>query len=190
MARHPYVNYQADLPGFAQASYDAQQMLMPIGQIAETEGVLFCDRLDERDRLPTSISGRSDRHHSRPSARSVNIRRPGEIVAKRSSRRGPQGIPGIDGRAECVRNEETSMLKQEENELIMSSRTWHADGQLHARVLGSRDALVRATRTGLRSAAGNVARRAVDRLPRLQRQARPDPEPLPASGRVAVLRPQ
>ena len=48
MARHPYVNYQADLPGFAQASDDAQQMQMPIGRIAETEGVLFGDRLGER----------------------------------------------------------------------------------------------------------------------------------------------
>src|SRR5207253_2227097 len=30
IAWHPYVNYQADLAGFARASHEAQQMLMPI----------------------------------------------------------------------------------------------------------------------------------------------------------------
>ena len=48
--------------------------------------------------------------------------------------------------AKGVGDEETSMLKQEENELISSRRTRHADGQLHARVLGARDALVGAAR--------------------------------------------
>jgi putative aldouronate transport system substrate-binding protein len=38
IAWHPYVNYQADLPGFAKASYDAQQMLMPIGVGDPTDG--------------------------------------------------------------------------------------------------------------------------------------------------------
>jgi putative aldouronate transport system substrate-binding protein len=32
------VNYQADLPGFARASYDAQQMLMPLGVNDPTDG--------------------------------------------------------------------------------------------------------------------------------------------------------
>ena len=38
IAQHPYVNYQADLPGFAKASYDAQQMLMPLGVSDPTDG--------------------------------------------------------------------------------------------------------------------------------------------------------
>ena len=38
IAWHPYVNYQADLNGFAKASYDAQQMLMPISVADPTDG--------------------------------------------------------------------------------------------------------------------------------------------------------
>ena len=38
IAWHPYVNYQADLTGFAKASYEAQQMLMPIGVSDPTDG--------------------------------------------------------------------------------------------------------------------------------------------------------
>ena len=38
IAQHPYVNYQADLPGFARAAYDAQQMLMPLGVSDPTDG--------------------------------------------------------------------------------------------------------------------------------------------------------
>jgi putative aldouronate transport system substrate-binding protein len=38
IAQHPYVNYQADLPGFAKAAYDAQQMLMPVGVSDPTDG--------------------------------------------------------------------------------------------------------------------------------------------------------
>jgi putative aldouronate transport system substrate-binding protein len=38
MAQHPWVNYQADLPGFAKASYDAQQALMPLGVSDPTDG--------------------------------------------------------------------------------------------------------------------------------------------------------
>lgn len=38
IAQHPYVNYQADLPGFARASYEAEQMLLPIGVEDPTVG--------------------------------------------------------------------------------------------------------------------------------------------------------
>jgi putative aldouronate transport system substrate-binding protein len=38
IAWHPYVNYQADLPGFAKASHEAQQTLMPIGVSDPTDG--------------------------------------------------------------------------------------------------------------------------------------------------------
>jgi putative aldouronate transport system substrate-binding protein len=38
IAQHPYVNYQADLPGFAKAAYDAQQLLMPLGVADPTDG--------------------------------------------------------------------------------------------------------------------------------------------------------
>ena len=38
IAQHPYVNYQADLPGFAKASYDVQQFLIPIGVNDPTDG--------------------------------------------------------------------------------------------------------------------------------------------------------
>jgi putative aldouronate transport system substrate-binding protein len=38
IAQHPYVNYQADLPGFAKASHEAQQMLLPIGVEDPTDG--------------------------------------------------------------------------------------------------------------------------------------------------------
>lgn len=38
IAQHPYVNYQADLPGFARAAYDAQQTLMPLGVSDPTDG--------------------------------------------------------------------------------------------------------------------------------------------------------
>jgi putative aldouronate transport system substrate-binding protein len=38
IAWHPYVNYQADLPGFAKASYEAQQALMPISVSDPTDG--------------------------------------------------------------------------------------------------------------------------------------------------------
>jgi putative aldouronate transport system substrate-binding protein len=38
IAQHPWVNYSADLPGFAKASYDAQQMLLPIGVSDPTDG--------------------------------------------------------------------------------------------------------------------------------------------------------
>jgi putative aldouronate transport system substrate-binding protein len=38
IAQHPWVNYTADLPGFAKASLDAQQMLMPIGVGDPTDG--------------------------------------------------------------------------------------------------------------------------------------------------------
>jgi putative aldouronate transport system substrate-binding protein len=39
IAQHPWVNYRADLPGFAKASYDAQQMLMPLGVGDPTDGL-------------------------------------------------------------------------------------------------------------------------------------------------------
>jgi putative aldouronate transport system substrate-binding protein len=39
IAWHPYVNYQADLIGFARASYEAQQMLMPIGVSDPSDGL-------------------------------------------------------------------------------------------------------------------------------------------------------
>jgi putative aldouronate transport system substrate-binding protein len=38
IAWHPYVNYQADLPGFAKASHEAQQALMPISVSDPTDG--------------------------------------------------------------------------------------------------------------------------------------------------------
>ncbi len=38
IAQHPYVNYQADLPWFAKAGFDAQQMLMPLGVSDPTDG--------------------------------------------------------------------------------------------------------------------------------------------------------
>jgi len=38
IARRPHVNYQADLPGFAKASYDAQQVIMPLGVEDPTRG--------------------------------------------------------------------------------------------------------------------------------------------------------
>jgi putative aldouronate transport system substrate-binding protein len=38
IAQHPWVNYQADLPGFAKASFDAEQMLMPLGVSDPTDG--------------------------------------------------------------------------------------------------------------------------------------------------------
>jgi putative aldouronate transport system substrate-binding protein len=38
IAWHPYVNYQADLQGFAKAAHDAQQMLMPISVSDPTDG--------------------------------------------------------------------------------------------------------------------------------------------------------
>ena len=37
-ALYPYVNYQADLPGFAKAAYDAQQLLLPLGVADPTDG--------------------------------------------------------------------------------------------------------------------------------------------------------
>ena len=48
------MNYQADLPGFAKASYDAQQMLMPIGVGDPTDG-FFSATAWGKDRPPTSI---------------------------------------------------------------------------------------------------------------------------------------
>jgi putative aldouronate transport system substrate-binding protein len=39
IAWHPYVNYQADLIGFAKASYEAQQTLMPISVADPTDGL-------------------------------------------------------------------------------------------------------------------------------------------------------
>ncbi|MBV9579179.1 MAG: hypothetical protein JO057_11385 [Chloroflexi bacterium] len=38
IARRPHVNYQADLPGFAKASYDAEQVIMPLGVEDPTNG--------------------------------------------------------------------------------------------------------------------------------------------------------
>jgi putative aldouronate transport system substrate-binding protein len=38
IAQRPYVNYQADLAGFAKASHDAQQVTMPIGVSDPTDG--------------------------------------------------------------------------------------------------------------------------------------------------------
>lgn len=38
LARRPHVNYQADLPGFGKASYNAQQVIMPIGVEDPTNG--------------------------------------------------------------------------------------------------------------------------------------------------------
>jgi putative aldouronate transport system substrate-binding protein len=38
IAQHPYVNYQADLPGFAKASYEAEQMLLPLSVNDPTMG--------------------------------------------------------------------------------------------------------------------------------------------------------
>jgi putative aldouronate transport system substrate-binding protein len=38
IARRPHVNYQADLPGFAKASYDVQQRIMPLGVEDPTNG--------------------------------------------------------------------------------------------------------------------------------------------------------
>jgi putative aldouronate transport system substrate-binding protein len=38
IAQHPWVNFQADLPGFAKASHEAQQALLPIGLSDPTDG--------------------------------------------------------------------------------------------------------------------------------------------------------
>jgi putative aldouronate transport system substrate-binding protein len=38
MAQHPWVYYQADLPGFAQASHEAEQATLPIGVDDPTNG--------------------------------------------------------------------------------------------------------------------------------------------------------
>jgi putative aldouronate transport system substrate-binding protein len=38
IARRPHVNYQADLPGFAKASYDAEQQILPAGVEDPTNG--------------------------------------------------------------------------------------------------------------------------------------------------------
>ena len=38
IARRPHVNYQADLPGFAKASYAAEQQIMPAGVEDPTNG--------------------------------------------------------------------------------------------------------------------------------------------------------
>jgi putative aldouronate transport system substrate-binding protein len=38
ITQRPWVNFQADLPGFAKAAYDAQQMLMPISVSDPTDG--------------------------------------------------------------------------------------------------------------------------------------------------------
>jgi putative aldouronate transport system substrate-binding protein len=38
IAQHPWVNFQADLPGFAKASHEAQQALLPIGVSDPTDG--------------------------------------------------------------------------------------------------------------------------------------------------------
>jgi putative aldouronate transport system substrate-binding protein len=38
IAQHPWVNYQADLPGYAKMAFDAQQMLMPLGVSDPTDG--------------------------------------------------------------------------------------------------------------------------------------------------------
>jgi putative aldouronate transport system substrate-binding protein len=38
IAQHPYLNYQADLPGFAKASWDALQFLIPLGVNDPTQG--------------------------------------------------------------------------------------------------------------------------------------------------------
>ena len=169
IAQHPWVNYQADLPGFAKASYEAQQMLMPIGVERSDRRLLLADRLGKgqtadvhfQDGVIDIILGR------RPVQR---VRRPGQCLAERGGRHGPQRVHGRDGRGQGMNQlqctERRRMLKQEENELITSSRPWHADGQLHARVLGAGDALVRAADARLRSAAGDAARRAADRLPR------------------------
>jgi putative aldouronate transport system substrate-binding protein len=38
IAQHPWVNYQADLRGYAKKAFDAQQMLMPLGVSDPTDG--------------------------------------------------------------------------------------------------------------------------------------------------------
>jgi putative aldouronate transport system substrate-binding protein len=38
IAQHPYLNYQADLPGFAKASWDALQFLIPLSVNDPTQG--------------------------------------------------------------------------------------------------------------------------------------------------------
>ena len=38
ITQHPWVNFQADLPGFAKAAHDAQQMLLPMGVSDPTDG--------------------------------------------------------------------------------------------------------------------------------------------------------
>jgi putative aldouronate transport system substrate-binding protein len=38
IAQHPWVNFQADLPGFAKAAHEAQQVLFPIGVSDPTDG--------------------------------------------------------------------------------------------------------------------------------------------------------
>jgi putative aldouronate transport system substrate-binding protein len=38
VAQHPWVNFQADLPGYAKLAFDAQQMLMPLGVSDPTDG--------------------------------------------------------------------------------------------------------------------------------------------------------
>jgi putative aldouronate transport system substrate-binding protein len=38
IAQHPWVNYQADLPGYAKLAYDAQQTIMPVGVSDPTDG--------------------------------------------------------------------------------------------------------------------------------------------------------
>jgi len=38
IAQHPWVNYQADIPGYAKASFDAEQLLLPAGVEDATNG--------------------------------------------------------------------------------------------------------------------------------------------------------
>ncbi|HEX8968444.1 MAG TPA: extracellular solute-binding protein [Chloroflexota bacterium] len=38
IAQHPWVNYQADLPGYPKLAFDAEQMIMPLGVADPTDG--------------------------------------------------------------------------------------------------------------------------------------------------------
>jgi len=73
IARRPHVKYQADLPGFAKASHEAQQVIMPLGVEDPTRGYYS----------PTAHSGRLENRSWRPDQEGVRAGHGRRLTAAR-----------------------------------------------------------------------------------------------------------
>ena len=99
VAQHPWVYYQADLPGFAKASHEAEQATLPARRRRSHQRLLLEHRLRQRRRRRHGLARRHPRDHPRPHP-PHRVRQPHQSLANRRRRCSSQGIHRRNGRSQ------------------------------------------------------------------------------------------